>query len=1223
LAVIIYRKGTLPMLKQKVFSICFAILLASSFNAWIRAAETVEPEYLSESLSSSLLTASQDWGELGFNTSAFAVPGSALKLRIKDKKYARGLGQHANGEIVVDLGGQFKEFQTEVGIQWQGGGTPGSVIFQIYADDKKVFDSGVVRENDPPRPVSVSVEGANELRLVASDAGDGITSDCADWADARLTRNPAAGKRTPRRIVDIAPFGQVATWDPQVMTGTKAGRVQEMPAEDIQTAKELLPTSAGTYLVPSEKETGCIGLQWPENRLLRSVVLEFADAATLPAGSIQLQFWTGESAWQGGWQPTNIKPEKTENSWVWTFGMQEIPRGTQKVRWIFSDAKKPIELKGIHAFTRSRWNTVDVRLESTNAASPKKAEIELYNGIIPGQPGKAAYHCTWDTSTPLSLKVLSSAAQRYKADRTVLRITFPETAFGIAVEDLQANDCVYVPHAGVFATRTPAPVTLVDYLKKISDKKTVLEEVRQKPDQDFSKAWAAVHRPVVDMERTMLSLANDNRKYVVSREGAISFEQYDLPKNSNDANFKTIYDLKFSAPWHCVPVFGSGNNLRISRHPLHDWLPIFVTVTQDGSTEYQQTTFVAPFDKAAADAPNWLRERAVFVAGYRATNGGKESSDVRLALNFSHENNLPFQLQEVKDGVLVVAGDRLIAWIDASKAAPLSLSREGGNVILSGKLSTGATAECFAYLPAWKLDPKDYTTLTDSSDLMSKTETYWKSLFEPAMQIDIPDKLLSDIIRASQVHCMLAARNEQHGKTIAPWTASIIYGPLESESNSIIRGMDMTGHEDFARRGLDFMLSRCTPEGFITTGYTIVGTGEVLWTLGEYYGRTHDRQWLQKVAPDVVRVCKWVMKQREKTKLLDARGEKQPFYGLMTPGVSADWNRFAFRLFNDSQYYAGLELAGQALADVGEPAATEILADAKSYRSDIDRAYHWMQARMPVQLLNDGTWVPGDPSILNCFGPIEYFIPAEDVGRTWAYSIELGGHQLAATKVLDPASRDAGWMIDFLEDVQFLRTGMGDYPEEQTRKDIYNLGGFGKVQPYYARNGEIYAFRDDVKPYIRSYFNTIPSLVNVENLSFCEHFHNFGAWNKTHETGWFLCQTAIMFVTERGDELWLAPFVTNQWLKDGLKVSVQNAPTRFGKVSYTINSAVAKGQIEATVQLPPKCTAKKIVLRLRHPDGKPIQSVTVQGKPHTDFDPKKETITFTPADEKIIVRAQY
>jgi hypothetical protein len=200
---------------------------------------------------------------------------------------------------------------------------------------------------------------------------------------------------------------------------------------------------------------------------------------------------------------------------------------------------------------------------------------------------------------------------------------------------------------------------------------------------------------------------------------------------------------------------------------------------------------------------------------------------------------------------------------------------------------------------------------------------------------------------------------------------------------------------------------------------------------------------------------------------------------------------------------------------------------------------------------------------------------------------------------------------------------MGDYPEENNRKDVFDFGGFAKLQPYYCRVAEVYALRDDVKPFVRSYFNAIPTLVSGENLSFWEHFHNTCGWNKTHETGWFLCQTRTMFVTEHGDELWLAPFVTNHWLKDGMKVVVRNAPTRFGKVNYTINSAAAKGYIEVVVELPPHISAQKIVLRLRHPEGKRMRAVTVQGKPHTDFDSQEETVTFTPTGETIAVRVEY
>jgi len=53
--------------------------------------------------------------------------------------------------------------------------------------------------------------------------------------------------------------------------------------------------------------------------------------------------------------------------------------------------------------------------------------------------------------------------------------------------------------------------------------------------------------------------------------------------------------------------------------------------------------------------------------------------------------------------------------------------------------------------------------------------------------------------------------------------------------------MDMTGCDDFARRGLEFFLKRYNDQGFLTTGYTLVGTGENLWTIAEYQARCGNR----------------------------------------------------------------------------------------------------------------------------------------------------------------------------------------------------------------------------------------------------------------------------------------------------------------------------------------------------------------------------------------------
>src|SRR5665647_1381230 len=74
---------------------------------------TPPTEYLSDSLDL-IGFSSQGWGELGIDTCAHAQGQTPLKLQIRDKHYAKGIGHHAPGEIVLDLGGMFDTFEAEV-----------------------------------------------------------------------------------------------------------------------------------------------------------------------------------------------------------------------------------------------------------------------------------------------------------------------------------------------------------------------------------------------------------------------------------------------------------------------------------------------------------------------------------------------------------------------------------------------------------------------------------------------------------------------------------------------------------------------------------------------------------------------------------------------------------------------------------------------------------------------------------------------------------------------------------------------------------------------------------------------------------------------------------------------------------------------------------------------------------------------------------------------------
>ena len=204
-------------------------------------------------------------------------------------------------------------------------------------------------------------------------------------------------------------------------------------------------------------------------------------------------------------------------------------------------------------------------------------------------------------------------------------------------------------------------------------------------------------------------------------------------------------------------------------------------------------------------------------------------------------------------------------------------------------------------------------------------------------------------------------------------------------------------------------------------------------------------------------------------------------------------------------------------------------------------------------------------------------------------------------------------MLEYLEGVQFLRSGMGDYPEDKNRQDPFSFGGFAKVQPYYARVAEVHALRDDVKPFVRSYFNALAAHDQPgEPVVLGALPQSGGLEQDSRDRLVPLPDKDDAGAGARGGPL-AGPDGDRSLASRRTCISVRNAPTRFGKVSYTIRSATPSGRIDAEIQPPsPSMELRSIVLRLRHPDGKPIRGVTVQGQPHHAFDAKAQTITLKP-----------
>ena len=112
----------------------------------------------------------------------------------------------------------------------------------------------------------------------------------------------------------------------------------------------------------------------------------------------------------------------------------------------------------------------------------------------------------------------------------------------------------------------------------------------------------------------------------------------------------------------------------------------------------------------------------------------------------------------------------------------------------------------------------------------------------------------------------------------------------------------------------------------------------------------------------------------------------------------------------------------------------------------------------------------------------------------------------------------------------------------------------------------------------------------------------------------FLETLRLMLVHEaRGPEgaprgLELAFSTPRPWLEDGKSIVVEDAPTSFGRVSYSIER---HGElVHATVDVPASPAAQSVRLRLRLPHGDRIESVRAAGLA-IPFDPASGTIDLT------------
>jgi hypothetical protein len=149
------------------------------------------------------------WGPVEKDTSNGGQgAGDGRTITLNGITYTKGLGAHAASDVRYYLGGGCTRFRSDVGVDDEVTAR-GTVVFQVYADGVKLYDSGTMTVSSTTKVVDVDLTNKTELRLVVTDSGDGIDSDHADWAAARIDCGQT-GNVAPVPQIDSPPA--TTTW---------------------------------------------------------------------------------------------------------------------------------------------------------------------------------------------------------------------------------------------------------------------------------------------------------------------------------------------------------------------------------------------------------------------------------------------------------------------------------------------------------------------------------------------------------------------------------------------------------------------------------------------------------------------------------------------------------------------------------------------------------------------------------------------------------------------------------------------------------------------------------------------------------------------------------------------------------------------------------------------------------------------------------------------------
>ncbi|NIA14290.1 MAG: hypothetical protein GWP08_09420, partial [Nitrospiraceae bacterium] len=459
----------------------------------------------------------------------------------------------------------------------------------------------------------------------------------------------------------------------------------------------------------------------------------------------------------------------------------------------------------------------------------------------------------------------------------------------------------------------------------------------------------------------------------------------------------------------------------------------------------------------------------------------------------------------------------------------------------------------------YRLDERPRMETVDYEAALRRAVAYWEHGLTPGMKLTTPDSRLNDIYRSLILSC-LANMTKNPGRpwiepiqapmweAVWPWECmhmavpfcALGYGrELEPMYRFFTERQTGLGPYGVENRGPDGDVH--ATYGCYTTNFLLrwmVETGAVLWGMAAKCDYSQDTQWLEANRESILAAWDWIQTARRQTKRFKNNGEKVEYYGLLPKGRAHDWDEWRYHFtFSDAFTWKGMNDMAAAFGRAGLPDAPRLASEAEDYRQCILDVVERIQYVDPETGLlfvpNDVLQRPGDPP-----------------GNVWWVD---GPNCLFALGLLD-AQTDPRFepMVQYMQ--RHFGTLMGiigpmdqyQKPEEKSLYWYVNSGERGLFKNYLARG--------EVEKALLLFYSTLVYGLSHDCYQTVERIHvwdpNYAPFQPNASgNGRLLDMMKRMVIDEQEPGvLWLLRGCPRRWFAEGQEISVEDAPTLYGKM---------------------------------------------------------------------------